>query len=167
MLQPRNMNQKWLQETLEYEARAEVYHESTCIRHGWRERLAARSAYLPPGKTRCTVRRTLPDIDFVLSNFVNSGYRNIFVLTQYMASSLIQHMNKCWNLSKLWTTHRGSPAQMRLGEHWYRGTADAVYQNLNLIRDARAAHSAVFGGDHIYRFEVSQMQVTMRNSMPT
>ena len=97
-------------------------------------------------------------IDFVLSNFVNSGYRNIFVLTQYMASSLIQHMNKCWNLSGFGQHIEAVPAQMRLGEHWYRGTADAVYQNLNLIRDARAAHTAVFGGDHIYRFEVSQMQ---------
>lgn len=97
-------------------------------------------------------------IDFVLSNFVNSGYRNIFVLTQYMASSLIQHMNKCWNLSGFGQHIEAVPAQMRLGEHWYRGTADAVYQNLNLVRDARAAHTAVFGGDHIYRFEVSQMQ---------
>ncbi len=96
-------------------------------------------------------------IDFALSNFVNSGYRRIFVLTQYMASSLIQHLSRNWHLSGIDEFIEVSPAQMRLGEHWYRGTADSVLQNLNLVRDFRPAHVAVFGGDHIYLFDISQM----------
>ena len=72
-------------------------------------------------------------IDFVLSNFVNSGYRRIYVLTQYMASSLIKHLNRNWHLSGSREYIEVVPAQMRTGAHWYLGTADAVYQNLNLI----------------------------------
>src|SRR5690242_7317345 len=97
-------------------------------------------------------------IDFVLSNFVNSGYRKIYVLTQYMSSSLIKHLNRNWRLSGYSEYIEVVPAQMRLGEFWYRGTADAVYQNLNLVRDARANHVAVFGGDHVYKFAIDQMQ---------
>jgi len=97
-------------------------------------------------------------IDFVLSNFVNSGYRQIYVLTQYMASSLIKHLNRNWHLSGMREFIEVAPAQMRRGEHWYRGTADAVYQNLNLIRDSRADHVAVFGGDHIYKLAADQME---------
>jgi glucose-1-phosphate adenylyltransferase len=97
-------------------------------------------------------------VDFVLSNFVNSGYRRIYVLTQYMSSSLIKHMSRNWRLSGFGEYIEVVPAQMRLGEFWYRGTADAVYQNLNLVRDARAEHVAVFGGDHIYKFDVAQME---------
>lgn len=96
-------------------------------------------------------------IDFVLSNFVNSGYRRIYVLTQYMSSSLIKHLNRNWRLSGFGEYIEVVPAQMRLGEFWYRGTADAVYQNLNLVRDARSAHVAVFGGDHVYKMAVDQM----------
>ena len=97
-------------------------------------------------------------IDFVLSNFINSGYRRIYVLTQYMSSSLISHLNRNWNLYGFGDFIEVVPAQMRLGEHWYRGTADSVYQNLNLIRDARPEHVAIFGGDHIYKFAINQMQ---------
>lgn len=97
-------------------------------------------------------------IDFVLSNFVNSGYRRIYVLTQYMASSLIKHLNRTWHLSGMGEFIEIVPAQMRTGEHWYQGTADSVFQNLNLVRDARAEHVAVFGGDHIYKFAVDRME---------
>jgi glucose-1-phosphate adenylyltransferase len=96
-------------------------------------------------------------IDFVLSNFVNSGYRKIYVLTQYMSSSLIKHLNRNWRLSGFGEYIEVVPAQMRMGEFWYRGTADAVYQNINLIRDARTAQVAVFGGDHVYKFAIDQM----------
>lgn len=102
-------------------------------------------------------------IDFVLSNFVNSGYRRLYVLTQYMSSSLIKHLNRNWRLSGFGEYIEVVPAQMRMGEFWYRGTADAVYQNINLIRDSRAAHVAVFGGDHIYKFAIDQMDAFHRN----
>jgi glucose-1-phosphate adenylyltransferase len=103
-------------------------------------------------------------IDFVLSNFINSGYRRIYVLTQYMSSSLIKHLNRNWRLSGFGEYIEVVPAQMRLGEFWYRGTADAVYQNLNLVRDARAAQVAVFGGDHVYKFAVDQMDQFHRDN---
>jgi len=80
------------------------------------------------------------------------------VLTQYMSSSLIKHLNRNWRLSGFGEYIEVVPAQMRIGEFWYRGTADAVYQNLNLVRDARADHVAVFGGDHIYKFAIDQME---------
>ena len=102
-------------------------------------------------------------IDFVLSNFVNSGYRRIYVLTQYMSSSLIKHLSRNWRLSGFGEYIEVVPAQMRLGEFWYRGTADAVYQNLNLVRDARAEHIAIFGGDHIYKFDIDQMEEQHRD----
>ena len=97
-------------------------------------------------------------IDFVLSNFINSGYRNIYVLTQYMSSSLISHLSRNWHLLGIDETIEVVPAQMRMGEHWYQGTADSIYQNLNLIRDVKAEHVAVFGGDHIYKFAINQME---------
>ena len=102
-------------------------------------------------------------IDFVLSNFFNSGYRRIYVLTQYMASSLIKHLNRNWQMSGLGDYIEVVPAQMRLGAFWYRGTADAVYQNLNLVRDAGADAVAVFGGDHVYKFDISQMEQAHRD----
>lgn len=101
-------------------------------------------------------------IDFVLSNFVNSGYRRIYLLTQYMSSSLIKHLNRNWRLSGFGEYIEVVPAQMRRGEFWYRGTADAVYQNLNLVRDARVDHVAVFGGDHVYKFAIDQMDAHHR-----
>ncbi len=96
-------------------------------------------------------------IDFVLSNFVNAGYRRVYLLTQYMASSLIKHLNRNWRLSGFGEFIEVVPAQMRMGEFWYRGTADAVAQNVNLVRDARPNHVAVFGGDHVYKFDPAQM----------
>jgi len=104
-------------------------------------------------------------IDFVLSNFVNSGHRRIYVLTQYMATSLIQHLNRNWHLGGIGPQFiEVVPAQMRMGEHWYRGTADSVYQNVNLIRDSQADCVAVFGGDHVYKFAVDQMDVFHREN---
>src|SRR5262245_8031293 len=103
-------------------------------------------------------------IDFVLSNFVNAGYRRIYLLTQYMASSLIKHLNRNWRLSGFSEYIEVVPAQMRLGEFWYRGTADAVYQNLNLVRDARPAQVGVFGSDHVYMFAVDQMDQAHRDN---
>jgi glucose-1-phosphate adenylyltransferase len=103
-------------------------------------------------------------IDFVLSNFVNSGYRRIYVLTQYMSSSLIKHLGRNWRLSGFGEYIEVVPAQMRTGEYWYRGTADAVYQNLNLLRDSRAGVVAVFGGDHVYKFDIGQMDAQHRDS---
>ena len=98
-------------------------------------------------------------IDFVLSNLLNSGYRQIYVLTQYMASSLIKHLSRAWHLSGGFNDFiEVAPAQMRSGSHWYRGTADAVYQNLNLINDARPDQVAIFSGDHIYKFSVNLME---------
>lgn len=102
-------------------------------------------------------------IDFVLSNFVNAGYRRIYVLTQFMASSLIKHLNRNWHLSGLGDYVEVVPAQMRMGAFWYRGTADAVYQNYNLVRDAGADAVAVFGGDHIYKFDIAQMEQAHRD----
>ena len=103
-------------------------------------------------------------IDFALSNFVNSGYRRIYMLTQYMSSSLIKHLNRNWRLSGFGEYIEVVPAQMRLGEFWYRGTADAVYQNLNLVKDARPNHVCVFGGDHVYLFAVDQMDRAHRDN---
>jgi len=97
-------------------------------------------------------------IDFVLSNLVNSGYYQIKVLTQYKASSLISHITRGWQLAPILGHFvEPVPAQMRVGRDWFKGSADAVYQNLNLISDTRPDLVAVFGADHIYKMDVSQM----------
>jgi len=98
-------------------------------------------------------------IDFVLSNFVNSGIYSIYVLTQFKSQSLTEHLRTGWGvLSALREQFIiPVPAQMRRGETWYRGTADAIYQNLNLIADSNPDLVAVFGADHIYKMDVSQM----------
>lgn len=103
-------------------------------------------------------------IDFVLSNFVNSGYSRIYVLTQYMAHSLISHLNANWHVSGFDGFIQMAPAQMRMGEYWYRGTADSIRQNLNLVFDSGAEHVAVFGGDHVYMFDVNQMEIQHRDT---
>jgi glucose-1-phosphate adenylyltransferase len=97
-------------------------------------------------------------IDFVLSNFVNSGIYALYCLVQYKAQSLIEHLRIGWRFSGL-SDHFviAVPPQMRWGEVWYRGTADAVYQNLNLIRDFNPDIVMVFGADHIYRMDITQM----------
>lgn len=97
-------------------------------------------------------------IDFVLSNFVNSGYFQIKVLTQYKASSLISHITRGWQLAPILGHYvEPVPAQMRTGRDWFKGSADAVFQNLNLISDSRPQVVAVFGADHIYKMDVSLM----------
>ncbi|HET6921564.1 MAG TPA: glucose-1-phosphate adenylyltransferase, partial [Anaeromyxobacteraceae bacterium] len=97
-------------------------------------------------------------VDFVLSNFVNSGIYALYVLVQYKAQSLIEHLRTAWRLGGL-PDHFVIvvPPQMRWGESWYQGTADAVYQNINLLRDFRPDIVAIFGADHIYRMDVGQM----------
>ena len=98
-------------------------------------------------------------VDFVLSNCVNSGIRQVCVLTQYKAQSLIQHVQRGWNYL------RGEfgefvdviPAQQQIGNMWYRGTADAVYQNLDYIRAHRPKHVLVLAGDHIYKMDYGPM----------
>jgi glucose-1-phosphate adenylyltransferase len=98
-------------------------------------------------------------IDFVLSNLVNSGIYGIYVLTQFKSQSLSEHLQETWNFTSLLPSHFiiPVPAQQRTGEHWYQGTADAVFQNLNLIRDKDPELVAVFGGDHIFKMAVDQI----------
>ena len=100
-------------------------------------------------------------IDFVLSNFVNSGIDSIFVITQFKSQSLMEHIINGWNIASSQVRGRfiiPVPAQMQTEDRtWYRGTADAIYQNVHLIEDFRPDLLCVFGGDHIYRMDVSQM----------
>lgn len=99
-------------------------------------------------------------IDFVLSNFINSGIYSIFVLTQFKSQSLLDHIRDVWTVSSsLLRDHFITvvPAQMRLGDSWYKGTADAVYQNLVFIKEEDPEFVCVFGGDHIYKMDISQM----------
>ena len=97
-------------------------------------------------------------IDFVLNNFINSGFFKIKVLTQYKTDSLNKHITKGWVLSPFLNQYVDLvPAQMRTGGVWYQGTADAVYQNAFHIRDEDPEYVCVFGGDHIYKMDVYQM----------
>ena len=97
-------------------------------------------------------------IDFPLSNLSNGGYRKIVVLTQYKSHSLDVHVSRTWRLSTMLGNYVTSvPAQMRQGPHWFLGSADALYQNLNLIDDERPDYVFVFGADHIYRIDPRQM----------
>jgi glucose-1-phosphate adenylyltransferase len=98
-------------------------------------------------------------VDFVLSNFVNSGILSVYVLVQYKAQSLIEHLRMGWRTGGLSADHFITvvPPQMRIGRDWYRGTADAVAQNLHLIEDFRPDLVAVFGADHVYRMDLNQM----------
>jgi glucose-1-phosphate adenylyltransferase len=94
-------------------------------------------------------------IDFVLSNFVNSGLYKIKVLTQYKSESLNQHIMRGWRLSTMVDQYVDLvPAQQRIGPTWYRGSADAIYQNLNLIFDDDPRDICVFGADNIYKMDV-------------
>jgi glucose-1-phosphate adenylyltransferase len=94
-------------------------------------------------------------IDFSLSNCVNSGIRQIFILTQYKAHSLIQHVQRGWGYlhGELGEFIEIVPAQQQLGEMWYRGTADAVYQNLDMIRQHRPENVLILAGDHVYKMD--------------
>src|SRR5438105_10075202 len=92
-------------------------------------------------------------IDFVLSNLVNSGIYSIYVLVQFKSQSLLQHLSDGWQFTNLLKSQFiiPVPAQMRAGETWYQGTADAIFQNANLIEQAEPHLVAIFGADHIYR----------------
>ena len=97
-------------------------------------------------------------IDFVLNNFINSGFFKIKVLTQYKSDSLNKHITRGWALSPFLNQYVDlAPAQMRTGIDWYRGTADAIYQNVFHITDEDPDYVCIFGGDHIYKMDVSQM----------
>ena len=97
-------------------------------------------------------------IDFALSNLANAGYLKIVVLTQYKSHSLDRHITQTWRMSTLLGNYvTPVPAQQRLGPRWFAGSADAIYQSLNLINDERPDHVIVFGADHIYRMDPRQM----------
>ena len=97
-------------------------------------------------------------IDFVINNFINSGFFKIKILTQFKSTSLIEHITRTWRLvPEIGQYVDVVPAQMRKGPFWFRGTADAVYQNLELIFDEQPDVICVFGGDHIYKMDVNQM----------
>ena len=97
-------------------------------------------------------------IDFVINNFINSGFYKLKILTQYKSDSLNQHIARSWPVSSILGQYIDLvPAQMRTDGNWYMGTADAVYQNLTHIHDENPKYVCVFGGDHIYRMDVSQM----------
>jgi len=97
-------------------------------------------------------------IDFVINNFINSGFLKIKVLTQFKSNSLIEHITRTWRLvPEIGQYVDIVPAQMRKGPFWFRGTADAVFQNLELIFDEQPEFVCVFGGDHIYKMDVNQM----------
>src|SRR5258705_7060620 len=97
-------------------------------------------------------------IDFVLSNLANAGYLKIVVLTQYKSHSLDRHVAMTWRMSNLLGNYVAPvPAQQRLGPQWFAGSADAIYQSLNLVHDENPDYVIVFGADHIYRMDPRQM----------
>ena len=97
-------------------------------------------------------------IDFALSNVVNSGYLKVVVLTQYKSHSLDRHVTQTWRMSTMLGNYVAPvPAQQRVGKHWYLGSADAIFQSLNLMNDERPDIVVVVGADHVYRMDFSQM----------
>jgi glucose-1-phosphate adenylyltransferase len=97
-------------------------------------------------------------IDFALSNLVNAGVLRIAVLTQYKSHSLDRHITSTWRMSSLLGNYvTPVPAQQRLGPRWYTGSADAIFQSLNLVHDERPDLVVVFGADHVYRMDPRQM----------
>lgn len=98
-------------------------------------------------------------VDFVLSNLVNSGIHSIYLLVQYKSQSLIEHVRKAWVLPPVLPEHFITvvPPQMLRGQEWFQGTADAIHQNIDLIRQHAPQMVLVFGADHIYRMDVRQM----------
>lgn len=97
-------------------------------------------------------------IDFVLSNLVNSGFNKIKVLTQYMSDSLNSHLARGWRLTAMLDQYvEPVPAQQRRGREWFKGSADAIFQSLNVITDEDPDITMVFGGDHVYKMDVRQM----------
>ena len=97
-------------------------------------------------------------VDFALSNLVNSGYLKVIVLTQYKSHSLDRHVAKTWRMSPLLGNYVAPvPAQQRVGKHWYLGSADAIFQCLNIIGDEKPDIVVVVGADHVYRMDFEQM----------
>ena len=97
-------------------------------------------------------------VDFVLSNLINAGMRRVAVLTQYKSHSLDRHITQTWRMPTLLGDYvTPVPAQQRLGPRWYTGSADAIYQSLNLIYDEDPEYVVVFGADHVYRMDPQQM----------
>lgn len=97
-------------------------------------------------------------IDFVLSNLINAGLRRVCVLTQYKSHSLDRHVTTTWRMSTLLGDYvTPVPAQQRLGPRWYTGSADAIFQSLNLVFDEQPDYVVVFGADHVYRMDPMQM----------
>jgi glucose-1-phosphate adenylyltransferase len=97
-------------------------------------------------------------IDFALSNVVNSGYLKVVVLTQYKSHSLDRHVTQTWRMSTMLGNYVAPvPAQQRVGKRWYLGSADAIFQSLNLITDEKPDIIVVVGADHVYRMDFSQM----------
>ena len=97
-------------------------------------------------------------VDFVLSNLINAGLRRVCVLTQYKSHSLDRHVTQTWRMPTLLGDYvTPVPAQQRLGPRWFTGSADAIYQSLNLVFDEDPAYVVVFGADHVYRMDPMQM----------
>src|SRR5256885_12065053 len=97
-------------------------------------------------------------VDFVLSNLVNGRYLRICVLTQYKSHSLDRHISLTWRMSTLLGNYvTPVPAQQRLGPKWFQGSADAIFQSLNLVYDETPDYVVVFGADHVYRMDPRQM----------
>ena len=98
-------------------------------------------------------------VDFTLSNCINSGLRRIFIATQYKSLSLNRHVRMGWNIvsEELGEFVEILPPQKRVSEHWYQGTADAVYQNLYSIVQEDPQHVIVLSGDHVYKMDYSKM----------
>src|SRR5690606_24007171 len=97
-------------------------------------------------------------IDFAISNLINSGLRQVVVLTQYKSHSLDRHISQIWRMSALLDSYVTSvPAQQRLGKRWFSGSADAILQSLNLINDEKPDIVVVIGADHVYRMDFRQM----------
>ncbi len=97
-------------------------------------------------------------VDFAISNLVNAGYLRIVVLTQYKSHSLDRHISQAWRMSTMLGNYIAPvPAQQRVGKRWYLGSADAIFQSLNLVRDERPDVIVVVGADHVYRMDFAQM----------
>lgn len=98
-------------------------------------------------------------VDFVLSSLINSGIYSIYLLVQYKSQSLIEHVRQNWSFSSVLKDHFVAvvPPQMRMGPEWFQGTADAVFQNVNIIQELNPDIVLIFGSDHIYRMDIQQM----------
>ena len=104
-------------------------------------------------------------IDYVLSNLANAGLRQIAVLTQYKSHSLDKHISLTWRMSTMLGNYvTPVPAQQRLGPRWYLGSADAIFQSMNLISDEDPDYIVVFGADNIYRMDVDRKSTRLNSS---